>query len=244
MLQPILAISLFLVSSGAAEIPAIPNGNAEFQRVPFVFSQNALEGEIRAWVERQSPDSGVLRAEQLFVPKVTRPPQGEVSVMVRPRGSRSLVGRVSLFVDIEQKGQIVRTLAVQVKTSLETLTGRLKRDLPRGTPISGDLIHWEIQRLERLSSPLVNPDQLHNLQVRQTLRSGTLLTHRQVETIPLVERNQRVMVSAVHAGLTVQMRALALQTGHEGDVIRLKNLDSNQIFSGLVSGPGEVRLAF
>ena len=144
--------------------------------------------------------------------------------------------------DLILEGEVYKTLAVNVMTSLETQVARIRVDVPRGTPLSDDMIDWEVQVVDRLISPLVTPDNYQGMRTRLQLRAGTVLDLNKVEAIPLVERNQMVLVTATHGGLSINMKAKALDTRGAGERVRLENTGSGQIFIGIVRQDGTVAL--
>ncbi len=206
------------------------------------FSTTYLEQAIREWVTQQSPDNGDLRVNRIYLPTIRDLPQGEVDFEIRGRGTHSLVGRQALYVDLIIQGELYKTLAVNLITSLETQVARVLADVPRGTPLSEDHISWEIQVIDRIPSPLVTPDNFEGLRAKMLLRAGTVLDLNKVQVIPLVERNQTVLVKAKAGSLTVNMKALALDSKGAGERVRLKNTSSNQIFTGIVQKDGSVEL--
>ncbi len=206
------------------------------------FSQNALEEAIRTWIADHSPATGELRMDRVIVPRISGIPSGKVVFDIRVRGNQSLVGRRSLYVDLIVDDKMYKTLAVQVHTSLETLVARVITEVPRGMPLTENHIEWEVQRLDRLTAPLVTPDDFQGLRARSLLRPGTVLDRRKVQVIPLVERNTMVSVVTRNGGLSIRLKALAMDAGGAGDRIRLKNVDSGRVFTGLIQKSGEVVL--
>lgn len=205
------------------------------------FKTNDLESQVREWVESQSPEAGQLHLDQVVIPSLPGLPAGKVSYRIR-NVSRNLVGRHSLYVDLEINGETYRTLVVQVNVSLETMVAIARTDIQRGDALSESNIDWELQHLTRVPAPLVTPEAVGESRARSMLRAGSVLTSRNVERIPLVERNQVVTVMAVNGPLSIRMKAKAMDSGGEGDRVRLKNEDSGEILSGTVTRPGEVEI--
>lgn len=224
-----------------AELAWSGPGSIEIRRTASKYSQNNLEDAVRSWVESQAPDEGDLRVDRIMVPHITGIPTGKATYEVRARGGRT-VGRRSLYVDILVNDRVAKTLAVQVEVSLEAMVAKVVSDVTRGQQISDSHIEWEMQRLTRLTAPLITPDQFDGLRARTQLRPGMILDRRNSETMPLVERNQMAYVIARHGALSVKMKALAMDSGGPGDRIRLKNVDSNKILTGTVNKSGNVIL--
>jgi flagella basal body P-ring formation protein FlgA len=61
---------------------------------------------------------------------------------------------------------------------------------------------------------------------------------------PLVRRGETVDVSAIDGALTVTVKALAIQNGGRGDLVLVRNLDSNKEFTGVVVDKNQVEVRF
>jgi len=226
----------------SAELAWSGPGSVKINRQGGRYSENKLEEAVRDWVDGQTSDQGELRVDRIMIPRVSGIPSGNAVYEVRARGTQRLVGRRSLYVDILVNNRVVKSLAVQVEVSLETMVAKVLSDVPRGALLRESHVEWEYQRLTRISAPLITPEQFEGLRAKTPLRAGMVLDRRKVEAIPLVERNQMAYVVARHGGLSVRMKALAMDSGGWGDRIRLKNVDSNKILTGLVMKNGEVSL--
>ncbi len=205
---------------------------------------NSLEDEVRSWILSQEIGyEGTLHVDRVVYPRVTRIPSGKVSYVVRPRPMRSLVGRLSLYVDIHVNNNKVKIVVAQAETSLETMVARVVNNTERGEPIGDHHISWEMQRVYRINNPLIEPiDFEQGLRAKTVLRAGVVLDRRNCEVIPLVERNHIVQVTAQDRGLVIRLKALALQSGAEGDLIRIKNQDTGRTMRGTVQADGSVQL--
>ena len=207
------------------------------------FSSADLETAVTDWVlSRETGMEGTLHVDQLTYTKLQTIPMGEVVYEVRARTMRTMVGRLGLYVDLMVDGIKHKSMAVNVQTSLETMVARLKTDVSRGVPLGEDDIEWELRRLERIGHAPISAENFDGLRARTQLRAGMVLDQRNVERIPLVERNQSVQVTAQRGNLRVRLKALAMQAGGKGDLIRIKNTDSGQTMQGRVQADGTVLL--
>lgn len=77
---------------------------------------------------------------------------------------------------------------------------------------------------------------------RRTLLPGRLVALSAVRDPFLVETGSPVTVRFVHGGLEISTMAVPLQDGAAGDMIRIRNMDTGSIFSGVVLSDGTVRV--
>ncbi len=82
------------------------------------------------------------------------------------------------------------------------------------------------------------------LQARRNLPAGSILTPGNMAEKKLVQSGQMVNILLNIKGLQVKSSGKALQSATLGQVIKVKNLQSNKIIQATVSGNGEVQVRF
>lgn len=231
---------------------ALPGITLEFQgpastvvrRAGGRFSPADVESAVRDYVQARAAEMVDAEVEimEMRVPKVLKVPPGPVDYRVRTRANKPLVGRQSFYVDMLVGGHNFRTLVVSCQLAQKAVVAIASSDFTRGELLSEENVLWEYRHIDRISAPLLTPDDMDELRAKTMVRAGTVLTRRHVETVPLVERNDVVHVTAHRGPLTISMQAKAMDAGGRGEEIRLKNTDSNQILRGTVTAPGQVTI--
>ena len=87
-----------------------------------------------------------------------------------------------------------------------------------------------------------NPDQ--TLQFITTVSAGTVIQERHLRRTPAILRNQTVEAVLQHKTLEIRLRAIALEDGAPGDVIRLRNTSSSKEIRGQVVNSREVKVNY
>jgi flagella basal body P-ring formation protein FlgA len=82
------------------------------------------------------------------------------------------------------------------------------------------------------------------LETVQTINSPRLLLRRDVAERPVVRKGQVVEVVAKQGLLAISMKALALEPGAMGALIRLRNIQSQKEFSGQIINENKVQVQF
>ncbi len=77
---------------------------------------------------------------------------------------------------------------------------------------------------------------------RRTLLPGRLIATASMRDAYLVEPGAPVQVFFIQGSLVISATGVPLQAGVAGDMIRVRNLDSGVVFSGVVMGDGTVRV--
>jgi flagella basal body P-ring formation protein FlgA len=86
-------------------------------------------------------------------------------------------------------------------------------------------------------------DQIVGMQLRRPVPAGSPLRLADLSRPPLVQRGAIVRIELTGQGLSVTGQATALDSGAEGDRIRVQNLSSHAYLYADVTGPGQVRVA-
>lgn len=199
-----------------------------------------VEAAVATWFMNKVPENLTVLVDRIAVPRLHGVSGSNLEFKIQNRAPLQWAGRTPLFVDIYRGQDKLRTLSVMVHASIETWVPVATTDIPRGAHLGDYNVEWESRRLTRLQGELVLPKALGSMRARTTIRSGTLITDRFVETLPLVERNKPVRVMAKNGPLTIVMRATALDSAGAGESVRVKNNDTGKIFLAHVMGPGDV----
>lgn len=186
-----------------------------------------LAGEpasLSVWVE---PDStGDLQVSELvFDPKSQR-----VQAVLTLAGSRALTLK-----PIRASGLVVDSLEVPV----------LVRAVARGETIRANDIVLERRPRASLSGggTLVDPATADGRVARTALRAGAVLREGDTAKQELVQKNSIVSVTYKIPGLTLSMRARALEAGGLGDAVLVQNPQSKRQLQATVTGPGQVSVS-
>jgi flagella basal body P-ring formation protein FlgA len=91
-------------------------------------------------------------------------------------------------------------------------------------------------------TPREVPEALRGLRTRAHLSPGRTVTTADMESPPLVERNQEVTVFVRRAGLLVSLQGRALDEGRLGEHVKVLNRVAGRTVGGVVVGAGLVEV--
>lgn len=74
--------------------------------------------------------------------------------------------------------------------------------------------------------------------------AGRILTWRDVARRALVRKGQLIEVAAVDGSLSITMKALAMENGAAGEMVKVRNLDSKKEFNALVVSDSRAQVRF
>lgn len=134
--------------------------------------------------------------------------------------------------------------AVRVRatgTAVETMTATvLTRSIERNEIIKVSDVANERRPKAEIPSDAAGRDAAVGMQARRTLRGGQLLRTTDLAKPDLVTRDQGVTLIYQAAGIYLTSRGKALETGAEGDVVNVLNLQSKRTVAATVVGRGQV----
>lgn len=152
--------------------------------------------------------------------------------------SRSLDERVRVRVTGAEGGQAW----VSATLDLEVPVWTAARTVDRGASVSNAL-RVELMPVGTLPHDAVYADEsLAGMVARMPLRAGDPVRRSSVEAPIAIERQQLVAVVARRGAVVVDTRAVALESGRVGDVIRLRNVGSESLLSAVVTGVGRAEV--
>jgi flagellar basal body P-ring formation protein FlgA len=93
-----------------------------------------------------------------------------------------------------------------------------------------------------LSAMAMLPGEVAGKVASRTLLPGRLIPLNSVREPYLVEAGAPVQVLLIQGALTISLSGVPLEPGAAGDLIKIRNLDSGAVFSGIVMADGTVRV--
>lgn len=130
-------------------------------------------------------------------------------------------------------GRAVDTVSVPV----------LARALGRKDIIQVEDIQWTRMRSTDLrDGTLLDPERLIGQTAKRPLRAGDQLVVQDIERTIVITKGQPVVMELVTPYMRLSANGLALEPGGVGDVVQIRNPQSNKVISGVVTGPHQVRV--
>lgn len=159
-----------------------------------------------------------------------------VSVHFDPRG-----GRFDVAFEIANTSGAAPTRLRFTGTAIDTVEAVvLMRAIDRNEIIKASDVAVERRPRAEVGRDVALNTQVIGMQARRQLRLGQALRQSDLVKPDLVQRDQAVTIVYQAAGITLTIRGKALESGTEGDVVNVMNLQSKRTFSGIVSGRNQI----
>ena len=118
----------------------------------------------------------------------------------------------------------------------------LNRAVRSGEVITADLISLEKRLLLNPREVIVSSEHLMGMQAARFLSAGQVISYSDLKKEIIVKKGQIVKAIAGHAFFEVSISAQVEEAGSIGDVIKIKNMDSQKVFAARIIEKGLVRI--
>jgi flagella basal body P-ring formation protein FlgA len=157
----------------------------------------------------------------------------------------SLASNMAFTLRVVSDGKIVGEWPMQVRVELWQDVWVSTQRIERGMVLeSGLLSQKRLDVLREFVTPLTVDQDLQGFEVNQTVQSGRPITRREIVEKTVVKKGQLVDAVASEGGLNIRMRAMAMEAGPAGAVIRVRNIDSQKEFVAQVLNENQVQVRF
>lgn len=130
-----------------------------------------------------------------------------------------------------------------IGTAVETVEAAvLTRSVERNEILRSSDVVVERRPKSEIGNDIVGRDRSVGMQARKQMRAGQALKAADLGKPDLVSRDQGVMLIYEAPGLYLTGRGKAIDSGTEGDVVNVVNLQSKRTIQGVVTGSGQVTI--
>jgi flagellar basal body P-ring formation protein FlgA len=119
----------------------------------------------------------------------------------------------------------------------------LTRDVQRNEVLKSSDVMTERRPKLEIGGDAAVRDLAIGMQMRRQVRSGQALRVADLAKPDLVQRDDNITLIYESAGLYLTIRGKAMDSGTEGDVVSVTNLQSKRVVSGVVIGRGQVAIS-
>ncbi len=105
---------------------------------------------------------------------------------------------------------------------------------------AGDVVIQRLRADQAGRSYVVDPDRIIGKTARRTLLAGQPVRPGDLNATMMVQKNAPITVNVISGPMALAMQGKALDDGALGDMVRVLNIRSNKVLSGIVSAPGTV----
>ncbi len=213
--------------------------------VAHTLGADAFVAEIEKELSARLSLNGELKLTLTQPWKVLKLPAADFAVVISETPTGGINGTFLVRTKITSGGEIVGDMQVPLRAQLWQQVWTAASRLERGQALDRSLLSTtKVDVLREQQPPLLAEVDPASLEVAQAVNASRPLTRRDVIERPLIRRGQVVEVVARQGMLAISMKALALESGAGGELIKLRNLESRKEFSGQILNESKVQVHF
>lgn len=172
-------------------------------------------------------------------------PVTDFAVAIVAMPANGLSGSFSVRVKVSSGGNVIGDWQIPVTAELWQDAWVTTSRLDRGQQLSADLLSLQKVDVLRERLPVVSGEvDPAALNLVTSVAAGRPLARRDVAGRPVIRKGQVVEVVAQQGLIAISMKALALESGAAGDLIKLRNLESRREINGQIINENKVQIHF
>ena len=190
-----------------------------------------LQNEIDTYLATISSSNQQQKIE-LFIPRGSKGLSCNDLQISRSKKDTPPAGRISLSVECDSPKWRFRASA---KINLWVRLVAAKRNISRGEVLTADLLEYKsVDISKHLHSAEPNISKVLGLSVKRELRKNDIISRRYLENKQLVNKDEHILLQVNFANFSANVKAIALEDGQLGEIIKVKNLSSDKVVQGKV----------
>ena len=214
-------------------------------RSAFSLTADALVAELEKQAALHYAADGELKLSLARVWPALRLPEADWILTVTEWPAGGLASTLLVRVKVVSGSETIIEGQLPLRAQLWRDVWLAANQLDRGQSLDRSSLTVQKADVLRERIPLVSASiDPATLELSQAVAAGKALTRRDVAVRPLVRKGQVVDVFAQTGQLGVRMKALALENGAAGDLIKLRNIESHKEFNGQVTHESKVQVHF
>ena len=114
------------------------------------------------------------------------------------------------------------------------------KNIPKGQVITKEYLQFENRPERTIHGAYTDITEVLGRKAKSNIAAGTILKARHLDTTYSVDKNDSVLVVAENQTITITTSAIALEKGQIGDMIPVKNVNSEKVFKVIITGKKKV----
>ncbi|BBM84986.1 flagella basal body P-ring formation protein FlgA [Candidatus Uabimicrobium amorphum] len=154
---------------------------------------------------------------------------------IRRRGQQ-----VSVYILLAIDGKVMRKVKVIFSVNIYTKVLVTRRAISAKKKLTPSYVSYKRIKIDNRQKFLTLNEAKKNVRVRHTLPVGHVLLKRDVERVPMIQRNSKIKMLFKMGNLNIEVKVKALEKGFKDDIIRVMNISSRRVLKAKVIGESNV----
>ena len=142
---------------------------------------------------------------------------------------------------IRSTNTVKKSISLKSPNNIENLMVAVSfKNIPKGQVITEDYLQFEKRPERTIHGAYTEITEVLGRKAKSNIAAGTILKARHLDTTYSVDENDSVLVIAENRAITITTSAIALEKGQIGDMIPVKNINSEKVFKVIITGKKKV----
>ena len=142
---------------------------------------------------------------------------------------------------IRSTNTVNKSISLKSPNNIENLMVAVSfKNIPKGQVITKEYLRFEKRPERTIHGAYTDITEVLGRKAKSNIAAGTILKARHLDTTYSVDKNDSVLVVAENQTITITTSAIALEKGQIGDMIPVKNVNSEKIFKVIITGKKKV----
>lgn len=152
------------------------------------------------------------------------------------------LNKSNVMIPVYSESQSDRKGWVTAEIKKYAQTAVLNRSLKVGEVITEEMLTVEKRQIQYQTDAITAVKNIVGMQANRFLNAGQILSYRDLKKETIMKKGQIVKAIFGKGQFDISISAIVEESGAIGDVIKVKNLDSNKMFAALVVDRGLVKI--
>jgi len=177
------------------------------------------------------------------LPKPVTLPYGKLSWEVIP-SNPDIISSSTFGLLLRIDGRTVENLTIRGRLEAWTDVVIAAATIRKGALIGAEALSLSRRDIARLKDPILSKREVVGRLADRTIHAGRALEKRHIKLPPHIRKGQQVKIVASKGALNISAMGIAAADGRRGDMIRVRNIQSNKLIYCKVAAPGLVTVSF
>ncbi|MFN2355672.1 MAG: flagellar basal body P-ring formation chaperone FlgA [Desulfopila sp.] len=168
-------------------------------------------------------------------------PKGKLAIEVVP-ANPTILKSSSFTLIFRVNGKVEKNFSVPGDLKALAPVVIATDSLPRGSRLTPANTKKAIKDLTRHDNPSTNLRRILGKRLKRTIRAHDVIHSSDVEIPPLIQRGQLVKIIIRTGTMHLSATGVARRDGKQGEIIRVRNVNSNKLIQGRVTAAGTVEV--
>ena len=142
---------------------------------------------------------------------------------------------------IRSTNTVNKSISLKSPNNIENLMVAVSfKNIPKGQVITKEYLQFENRPERTIHGAYTDITEVLGRKAKSNIAAGTILKARHLDTTYSVDKNDNVLVVAENQTITITTSAIALEKGQIGDMIPVKNVNSEKVFKVIITGKKKV----